>query len=80
MNTNITYSYTLEIHMYLSHVMRKPAAVVRWLDSIISILAEYNISRLQLVPVDEQAGSSLIWSETTIDRFFRDWAHLSLVT
>ena len=34
------------------------------LDSKIPILAKSKISRLQLVSVAEQAGLSLIWSET----------------
>ena len=40
------------------------AFVVRYLDSIIPILAKSKISRLQLVSVVEQAGLSLTWSET----------------
>ena len=38
--------------------------VVRYLDSIIPILAESKISSLQLVSVAKQAGLSLTWSET----------------
>ena len=38
--------------------------VVRYLDSIIPILAKYKISSLYLVSVAEQAGLILTWSET----------------
>ena len=46
--------------------------VVRCLDSIIPLLADSAISRL--VSVAEQAGFSLTWSQTPIDRFSRDVA------
>ena len=38
--------------------------VVRYLDSIIPILAKSKISRLWLVSVAEQAGLGLTWLET----------------
>ena len=41
------------------------AFVVRWLDSIIHPLAKAEISNPQLVSVNEQAGLSLTWSQTT---------------
>ena len=37
------------------------AFAVRCLDSIMSILAKYKISRLELASVAEQAGLSLTW-------------------
>ena len=57
----------------MSHVMRKPVfficeqqrcrSAVRFLDSIISILAKSKISRPSLASVAEQAGLSLTWSQ-----------------
>ena len=38
--------------------------VVRYLDSILSILTNAKISRLQLVSVVAQAGLNLTWSQT----------------
>ena len=38
---------------------------------IIPVLAKAEISRLWLVSVAEQAGSSLTWSHTSEDRFSR---------
>ena len=40
------------------------AFIIRWLDSIILVLAQYTISRFYLVSVGEQACFSLIRSET----------------
>ena len=40
------------------------AFVVRYLDRVIPLLAIYEISRLWLISVSEQAGLSLIWSQT----------------
>ena len=40
------------------------AFVVRCFDSIIPVVAMYEISRLQLASVAEQAGLSLTWSQT----------------
>ena len=51
------------------------AFVVRRLDSIIPLFAISKISRSWLVSVAEQAGLSLIWSQTSEDRFSRDGAH-----
>ena len=50
--------------------------VVRYLDSIIPLLAKSNISRLWLISVAEQAGLSLTWSETTKTGFSHDVAHI----
>ena len=47
--------------------------VVRYLDSIIPILAKSKISRLQFISVDEQAGLSLTWSETLKTGFLMTW-------
>ena len=47
--------------------------VVCYLDNIIPILAIVEISRLLLVPVAEQAGLSLTWSETPKTGFFMTW-------
>ena len=52
------------------------AFVVRCLDSIIPILATSRISRLYLVPVAEQAGLSLTWSQIPEDTFSRGVAQL----
>ena len=49
--------------------------VIPCLDSIIPRLSISRISRL-VVPVAEQAGLSLTWSQTPEDRFSRDVAHL----
>ena len=40
------------------------AFVIRYIDTIILILTKSEISGLQLVSVAEQAGLSLIWSQT----------------
>ena len=50
--------------------------VVRYLDSMICILAVSKVSRFQLVPVAEQAGLNLIWSKILEDTFLRDVAHI----
>ena len=52
------------------------AFVVRFSDSVVSIVAKSEISRLYLVSVDEKAGLSLTWSKTPEDTFFRDEAHM----
>ena len=69
----------------MSHVMRKPDYaiceqqrrrsdyVVRWLDSIISLLAKAEISRPYLVSVAEQSGLSLTWSQTPKTGFLVTW-------
>ena len=48
--------------------------VVRCLDSIVSVFAKTKISRLLLIPVCEQAGLSLTWSQTPEDTFSHDEA------
>ena len=48
------------------------AFVVRYLDSIVSIVSRFAISLLSLASVAEQASLSLTWSETPKDRFSRD--------
>ena len=52
------------------------AFVVRCLDSIITLLAIAEISRLQPVSVVEQAGLSLTLSQTPEDRFSHDMAYI----
>ena len=49
------------------------AFVVRCLDSVIPLLAIYDISRLYLVSVAEQVGLSLTWSETPKTGFLVTW-------
>ena len=49
------------------------AFVVRYLDSIIPILAKSKISRLQLVSVAEQAGLSLTWWQSPKTDFLVTW-------
>ena len=60
----------------MSYVMRKlpvhprrliSAFIVRCVDSIIHILAKSKLSRLKLVSVAGQAGSSLTWSQNPED-------------
>ena len=46
---------------------------IRCLDSIIPRLAKSKISRLNLVPVAEQADLSLIWSQTPKMGFLVMW-------
>ena len=48
------------------------AFVVRYLDSIISVVAISEISRLCIVSVAEQTGLSLTWSQRPEDRFSHD--------
>ena len=50
--------------------------VVRYLDSMVCILALSKVSRFQLVPVAEQAGLNLIWSKIFEDTFSPDLAHI----
>ena len=49
------------------------AFVVRYLDSMIPLLAIAEISRLQLVSVAEQVGLSLKWSQTPMTGFLVTW-------
>ena len=49
------------------------AFIVRYLDSIISILAKSKISRLQITSEVEQAGLSHTWSETPKTGFLVTW-------
>ena len=51
--------------------------VVRCLDSIIPMLANSKISRLQLVSVTVQTGLSLTWSQTPKTGFFCGVAHIT---
>ena len=48
--------------------------VVRYLDSMICVLAISNVSRFQLASVAEQAGLNLTWSKIPEDTFSRDVA------
>ena len=50
--------------------------VVHCLDSVVPILANFKISRLELVSVAELASLSLACSQTPEDRFSCDVAHL----
>ena len=50
--------------------------VIRCLDSRIPLVTTLEISSLKLVWVADQAGLSLIWSQTPEDRFSRDVAHV----
>ena len=74
--------------LFMSHVMRKPVLaiyeqqrcrpacasfVIRYLDSIIPILAKSKISRLQLISIAEQTSLSLTWSETQKTGFLLMW-------
>ena len=53
--------------------------VVRFLDSMICILALSKVSRFQLVPVAEQAGLNLTWSKILEDTLSRDVAHIMII-
>ena len=46
----------------------------RYLDSVMSLVSVTKISNLMLASVAEQAGLSLIWSETPEDTFSHDEA------
>ena len=52
--------------------------VVHCLDSTTPLVVIYEISRLQLASVAEQAGLNLIWSKIQADTFSRDVAHIML--
>ena len=54
--------------------------IVRYLDSIVPILAKSKISSLYLASVAEQAGLSLTWSETPKTGFLVKWLISSVVT
>ena len=47
--------------------------IVRWLDSIILLLAIAEISRLELASVAEQADLGLTWSQTPKTGFLVTW-------
>ena len=53
------------------------AFVVRFLDSVMSLVSVTKISSLMLASVAEQAGLSLTWSETPKDTFCHDEAPLN---
>ena len=55
------------------------AFVVRWLDSVMSLVSVTKISSLILASVAEQAGLCLTWSETPEDTFSHDDAHLHVL-
>ena len=59
-----------------AHLLSLISAFVRCLDSIISILPKFKVSRLKLASVAGQAGMSHTWLQTPEDRFSRDAAHL----
>ena len=50
--------------------------VVRWIDSVMSLVSVTQISSLLLASVAEQASLSLTWSETPEDTFCHDEAQL----
>ena len=52
------------------------APVVRYLDSVMSLVSVTKISSLMLASVAEQASLSLTWSETPEDTFSHDEAYL----
>ena len=58
--------------------LRISAFVVRYLDSVMSLVSVTKISRLMLVSVAEQASLSLTWSETPEDTFSHDEAQINL--
>ena len=49
--------------------------VVRFLDSMICILAILKVSRFYLASVAEQVSFNLTWSKISEDTFSRDVAH-----
>ena len=53
--------------------------VVRYLDSMICILALSKVSRFQLVPVAEQADLNLTWSKILENTFSCDVAHIMII-
>ena len=50
--------------------------VVHCLDNIIPLVSKSEISSLMLASVAEQASLSMTWSETPIDTFSHDEAHV----
>ena len=54
------------------------AFVVRWLDSVMSLVSVTKISSLILASVAEQASLSLTWSETLEDTFSHNEANMFL--
>ena len=52
--------------------------VVRYLDSMICILALFKVPRFMFVSLAEQAGLNLTWSKIPKDTFSRDVAHVWL--
>ena len=52
------------------------AFVVRWLDSVLSLVFVTKLSSLWLASVAEQTSLSLTWSETPEDTFFHDVAQI----
>ena len=53
------------------------AFVVRYLDSVMSLVSVTKISSLILASVAEQASLSLTWSETAENTFSHDEAHMN---
>ena len=72
---NKNFDYVRKSCLFLNtYNMSRPRSlistfVVRYLDSIIHILAKSKISRPQLVSLAEQAGLSLTWSKTPKTKF-----------
>ena len=52
------------------------AFVVRFLDSVMSLVSVTKISSLKLASVAVQGSMSLTWSETPEDTFSHDEAHM----
>ena len=52
------------------------AFVVRYLDSVMSLVSVTKISCLMLAALAEQVSLSLTWSETPEDTFSHDEAHI----
>ena len=50
--------------------------VIHCLDSVMSLVSATKISSLMLASVAEQASLSLTWSETPVDTFSHDEAHV----
>ena len=52
------------------------AFVVRYPDSVMSLVSVTKIASLMLASIAEQASLSLTWSETSEDTFSHDEAHM----
>ena len=59
----------------MAHIRPRSTFAVRFLDSMMPILAKFKRSRLQLASVAEQADLSLTWSKPP-KKFSRDVAQI----